>query len=182
MDRNNELNQYITIRYEHWVRYAKLHIRLSGLQIDPAEVVNEVLCSLLERNTDRLHRMMKARRDKATELDYFVMRVIKISIHSPRSPLRYRRGQHCTDNFDEYRVEKPQPDEAIDKNEIHELVGNILAEMNLPKRDVELFVWKFFDRKTISRWPGNEDRKDLYGIYNRIWKEIVRRVREKLTS
>ena len=73
------LNKYITTHYPQWVEYAAYHVRHSRLPIVPAEVVNDVLCTLLERDMAKLERLMNTRNKDGTELDFFVMRIIKIA-------------------------------------------------------------------------------------------------------
>lgn len=66
----NLLNRFITSHYPRWVEYAAYHVRMSRLPIDPAEVVNDVLCTLLERDTGKLERLMKTRNKDGRSGDF----------------------------------------------------------------------------------------------------------------
>ena len=74
---SENLNNYITKRYNRWLDYAMYHCRRSGLNLEPAEVLNDVLCQLLQRNPVKLERLLNERRDKYSRLDYLVLRVIR---------------------------------------------------------------------------------------------------------
>ena len=107
------LNDYISKRYDRWLDYATYHCHASGLSIEPAEVLNDVLCGLLSRSPLRLEMLMQCARDGYTELDFFVLSIIKRNIISPRSSFRYKRGQHCTYSVD-WSEEHPEPRVDID--------------------------------------------------------------------
>lgn len=179
MEDREKLDGYISKAYDRWVDYAKCHVRISKLQIAPEEVVNDVLCVLLERDAEKMERLMNISGNGGTELDFFVMRVIKINIYSPRSHVRYRRGPYFSASLDS-QAHVMEPDN--DPNEVHNLVGQILFEMKLSAREREIFAWKFFDGIPLSKWPGVESRGELYDIYNRIRKEVFVRVRKKLQA
>lgn len=168
----NKLHDYVTGAYDRWVAYATRYIRRSRLPIDPIEVVNDVLCSLLERDADRLTQMMSRDAGRFTELDIFVMRVIKTSIYSPQSPFRYRFRRHgmcvLSDNI---LATDDTPEWAnIDG---HELAQQTLLKLNTSEIERRVFVWKFLEGNRISKWPGPERKINLYRAYNRIVKKII---------
>lgn len=177
-----DLNTFITSHYPRWVEYATYHVRQSRLPVDPAEVVNDVLCTLLERDVAKLERLMNARNKDGTELDFFVMRIIKISIHSPRSPFRYQRGQTQTDRLEDnirtLSAEAPEFDQVDAYMQVRQ-VFDTLQVSGLSKR---IFVWRFFEGKSFAEWPGAESQKFLYDTFNRILLIISAKIRRKNAS
>ncbi len=168
----NILNDYITARYPKWVECAAYYIRLSRLEIDPAEVVNDVLCGQLESNSMRLTQLA----DK-NELDFFIRRIIKTNICSPRSPFRYKRGQHCTDRLGEQVRYITIESADFNHKEAYDTVLQTFNELQLTDISKQIFTWRFFEGHPFSEWPGPESQKFLYDTFNRILLIITAAVR-----
>lgn len=43
------VNNYITKRYERWLDYSLYHCGLAGIPDEATDVLNEVICSLLQK-------------------------------------------------------------------------------------------------------------------------------------
>lgn len=179
MDNDNKLHVYITQAYRRWVDYARHYIQRSKLPIEASEVVDEVLCALLERDVERLERMLGVPAKGGTELDFFIMRIIKTSIYSPRSPFRYQRGQHCTGRL-KYDVPMAETESDSGHDEVCTLVWQMLPALDATELEKRVFIWKFFDGNPISKWPGPENKRMLYRAYNRIFRKIASEVRCKI--
>lgn len=176
------LDTFITAHYAQWVEYAAYHVRQSRLAIEPAEVVNDVLCTLLERDVAKLERLMNARNKDGTELDFFVMRIIKISVHSPRSPFRYQRGQHCTDRLEDSIRTIPVLAPEFDQEDAYRQVKQVLEELQLSELSKRIFAWRVIEGKPFAEWPGKESQKFLYDTFNRILLIISAKIRRKNAS
>ena len=174
-----DLNTFITTNYPRWVKYAAYHIRLSRLPIDPAEVVNDVLCTLLVRDVLKLERLMKSRIKDVTELDFFVLRIIKVSIYSPRSPFRYQRGQHCTDRLENSIRTLSITVSEFEEEDAYTQVKQVFDSLQLSELSKRIFSWRVFDGKPFSEWPGTESKKFLYDTFNRILLIISAKIRRK---
>lgn len=177
MENTNNLHEYIAHAYGRWVEYAAYHVRQSRLPIDPAEVVNDVLCTLLERNASKLERLMNVRNKDGTELDFFVMRIIKISIYSPRSPFRYQRGQHCTDRLEDSIRTIPVLAPEFDQEDAYQQVKRTFDELQLSELSKRIFAWRVFEGKPFAEWPGAESQKFLYDTFNRVLLIISAKIR-----
>lgn len=178
----SDLNNFITTHYPQWVEYASWHIRHSRLLIDPAEVVNDILCTLLERDRQKLKRLMNARNKDGTELDFFVMRIIKISIHSPRSPFRYQRGQHCTDRLEDNIRTLSDEAPEFDQEDAYMQVRQVFDALQLSALSKRIFAWRFWEGKPFAEWSGPESQKFLYDTFNRILLIISAKIRRKNAS
>lgn len=177
---NNKLYDYIENTYDRWVNYASHYIQRSKLPINPSEVVNDVLCTLLERDVKKLEHLLIQPAKGGTELDFFIMRIIKTSIYSPRSPFRYQRGQHCTCHLNG-NVSAMESNLDSTATDIFSTAWIELTKMNVPEFEKKVFVWKFFDGNPISKWPGPESRRKLYHAYSRIFKQIVKAAKGKIS-
>lgn len=90
----NEILQYILFRYENWHDYAR-HVALvhhfEGWEDD---LLNDVICDLLQKDPDKLNELYTRRTKmyvngkQTTELDKFVLKMLKINASSPVAPFR----------------------------------------------------------------------------------------------
>ena len=60
------LNKYIKKRYDRWLDYAKYHCSLAGMSSEAIDVLNEVMCMLLQKPLEHLSRLMEAKQGKYT--------------------------------------------------------------------------------------------------------------------
>lgn len=177
------LNNYITNRYDRWLDYAAYHCRRSGLNLEPTEVLNDVLCQLLQRNPVKLERLLNERHDKYSRLDYLVLRVIRISVISPRSHVRYTKGQHCTRTVDwdlSGLSDVPATEsEDVDPDSRLREIRAAFDALDASPRSKEIFAWRFFEGKSFAQWPGPEPVRRLRRIYSRIFFEISCKIKVK---
>lgn len=177
---NNSVNDYINFRYGRWLEYAAYHIRVSKLSIEPAELLNNVMCFMLEGDTRYLSKLFESKKNGVTELDFFVLHIIKRNVYSPRSRARYVKGQHCTELVDmqtKANISSPE-DDGFDVVQAYETVRTTLDSLEVPQRDKEIFAWRFFERNVYKDWPGIERPKQLYDTYNRVLALITNIIRE----
>lgn len=178
----NEINEYITKRYDRWLDYAEYHCSHAGIPDEANDVLNEVLCSLLTKDPTFIIRLLHSKKNGYTELDFFVLRMIKLNACSPTSPYQSRYKVIPTDeNVDYSRIELPDEDEEqfdragdiLDK--VH-LVRNILDSINLSPLARRVFQYRFFEGGDFKEWPGKEDMRDLYEIYNKVQSFIRQKI------
>lgn len=173
------LNKYIQRRYERWLDYARYHCSHAGMEGEAVDVLNEVLAMLLEKPEDYTSTLLGARQGKYTELDFYVLQMIKLNVTSDTSPYRHKYKPIPVDeNVDWRRLnieDKDDPEE--DRNGYvcarFQEVRDILTELNLSERATLVFTWKFFAGESFADWPGLESRKELYAIYKKIFKIIL---------
>ena len=82
------VEKYIGRRYERWLDYAVYHCGLAGIPDEANDVLNEVLCSLLQKDDAKLQQLLSAKKNGCTELDFFVLKMIKLNVTSDTSPYR----------------------------------------------------------------------------------------------
>ena len=84
------VHESITARYHRWLDYAAYLFPGSGIEGEPGDLLGEVLCMLLEKEDAKLLALASTRKGIYTELDFYVLKMIKTNITSPTSPYRYR--------------------------------------------------------------------------------------------
>ena len=180
---STQVRQYINKRYDRWLDYAVYHCAHAGLADEAMDVLNEVLLSLCRKKNDDLERMLCARKNGYTELDFFVLRMIKLNATSDTSPYRSKYKPTPIDaNVDYTRIELEDiNEESIDKSIIivnqFNQVRDVLDSLDLSPKAKRIFEFKFFEDGNFSEWEGVETLKQLYEVYNKILELIKKKIR-----
>ncbi|NDV81351.1 hypothetical protein [Bacteroides sp. 51] len=174
------VNKYITLRYDRWLEHSRYHCRLAGIPEEGLDVLNEVLCSLLAKDDRLLIRLLQAKKNGYTELDFFVLRMIKLNATSPTSPYRNRYKAIPADyNADYTRLEiediydEPEDNTETLLTQFH-LVREVFEELDLSPLARKVFEYRFFNDQNFSDWTGSESLKELYEVYNGV-QELIRK-------
>ena len=171
---NPEINKYIEKRYNNWLDSAKYRCKVAGIPDDSLDVLQEVLCSLLQKDSEFLLGMLHRKKDDYTELDWFVIRMIELNATSPTSPYRQKtRKGNIDQNVDLKKLDIiDEPDEEQDiPGEIFSkinLVRKVYEELELSESSKRIFEYRFFLHEDFVDWPGKESQKYLYDTFNRI--------------
>ena len=174
------VNNYITKRYERWLDYSLYHCGLAGIPDEATDVLNEVICSLLQKKNRLLDKLLETRKNGYTELDFFVLKMIKLNASSPTSQYRSRyKPLPVDDNVDYSRLDiEDISDDSEDRNaEILEklhLVRETFESLDLGTVAARVFEFHFFQDGNFSEWKGPETLKQLYEIYNGV-QELIRK-------
>jgi len=176
------VEKYISKRYERWLDYASYHCGQAGMPGEACDVLNEVLCSLLQKDNSKLEQLLSTRKNGYTELDFFVLKMIKLNATSDTSPYRSKyKPMPVDDNVDYSRLEiEDVQEEVVDKNELllhrFQQVREVLDELDLAPLAKRIFEYRFFEDENFSGWPGKEPLKQLYEIYNGVLELIKRKI------
>ncbi len=168
------VNNYIAKRYDRWLDYASYHCGLVGISDEAHDVLNEVLCSLLQKSNRLLEKLLSTKKNGYTELDFFVLRMIKLNVTSPTSPYqsRYKRIP-ADDNADYSRMDiEDVPDNEIDTpgitlERMHQ-VREVFESLDLCPLAKKVFEYRFFQDGNFSEWEGSQSQKQLYEMYNKV--------------
>lgn len=169
-----EINDYITKRYRNWLDSAKYRCKMAGIPDEAEDVLQEVVCSLLQKDNALLVGMLNRKKDNYTELDWFVIRMIELNATSPTSPYRHktRRGNIDRDvDFQRLEIEDISDDETDKAGRIltqMDQVRLVYESMQLSESSKRIFEYRFFHHEDFADWPGKESQKFLYDTYNRI--------------
>ena len=174
------VNNYITKRYERWLDYSLYHCGLAGISDEATDVLNEVICSLLQKQSKLLDKLLDTKKNGYTELDFFVLKMIKLNASSPTSQYRSRyKPLPVDDNVDYSRLDiEDIPDDSVDRNaeildRLH-LVRDSFESLELGDLAAQVFEFHFFQDGNFSEWEGPETLKQLYEIYNGV-QELIRK-------
>jgi hypothetical protein len=173
---NAEINNYIKKRYPRWLDYAEYHTSQAGLQGESIDLLNEVLLSLLKKNEDSILKLLHSKNGQYCELDFYVLRSIKMNATSETAPYRFKnRNRMPIDvNVDFSRIEIEDIIESeIDKSheilEKHKTICKIVDRFDLNKIEKEVFHHAFILQEPISSHDKCDNlRKQLYASYSTI--------------
>lgn len=185
---NSLIDQYINKRYDRWLDYAKYHAALQGMEDESRDILNEVLLSVLQKDDKSLMDMYEKRKGGYSELDFFILRLIKLNATSMTSPYRskYKNFQRdyniecksISTNVEYENVEAclklsidfiEDTDEGYDKAAITlnrmNAIRLIFDNIKLDPWDKGVFEYRFFHGYSFSVFEL-KDHKSLYRSYN----------------
>lgn len=177
-----EIRKYIERRYERWLDYSSYHCSCAGIGDEATDVLNEVLCDLLQKPEMLLLGLYSKKSGQYTELDYFVLRMIKLNATSSTSPYRHKYKPIPVDAnicYSQIEIEDvvdddhDRPGDIVEKTRI---VRNIFDSLIISDFAKRVFSWRFFCGEKFSEWPGSETEKELFDVYYK----VVSMIKEKI--
>lgn len=181
-----ELKDYISKRYNRWFDYASFHCAQAGIVDQSNDVLNEVMISLLEKDSRKLERLYNTKKGQYRELDFFILRMIKLNIYSPTSPYQNKYKPIPANTDIDYRKlniidsEEEEVDRPAEILAQFNLVREIFDQLHLSSKAKHVFEHRFFQDCPFSEWRGTEGKKELYEIYNGVIKLIKRRIENRV--
>lgn len=155
-----EVRSYITKRYERWLDYSKYHCAMQGMAGEEVDVLNEVMLSLLKKPEEQLLDLYNKKHEQYRELDYYVLRMIKMNATSDTAPYRHLYRPIPKDdnvNYSHLEIEDLADDEEDRAGEIlrktriiNEAIEDI--EPYTDPLDIEAFYFRFFDGEPGANW------------------------------
>ncbi len=179
---STSIEKYISKRYERWLDYAIYHCSLNDMKDEAMDVLNEVLLSLCRKNNDELKRMLESKKNGYTELDFFVLRMIKLNATSDTSPYRSKYKPMPVDrNVDYTRIEIEDMQDAQEDTPTSifnrfEEIREVIVELDLSPLARKIFEYRFFCDESFSDWEGPESLKQMYEVYNGVLELIKRKI------
>lgn len=190
----HEVNKYINEHYSRWLDHAVYHCNRHGMPDEANDVLNEVLAYLLRKDEKELLKLLstKAKYGKFPNgepymvLDVYVLAGIKLNVTSETSPYqsKYKKFRNV-EEFDPSRFEEEveeyddndKPGEILKEMQLVRSAYEYLLSLGLPDIYREVFEWRFFNDRAIIDWPGDESKKELYDIYNKVKNLIKQKIR-----
>lgn len=177
---NIEIEKYINKRYARWNDYATYHCTQAGMPDECTDVLNEVLVSLLNKNEDDLLKLLNSKKNQYTELDFYVLRMIKFNATSNTAPYRARYKPLPVDRNVDYNqldiideVTENDDNSAYIYDRMTDL-RELIDDLYLGPNAMAIFEFKFFQDGDFKEWTGPETLKELYAIYSNI-RQLIRR-------
>ncbi len=180
---STEINNYISKRYDRWLDYAIYHCNRNGMADEAVDVLNEVLLSLLQKSDIMLRQLLSAKKKDYTDLDFFVLKMIKLNITSSTSPYQSKYKSLPSDENTDFDMLDEIEDRMTDQtdksgellDQIH-CIRNIFDSLDLSKLARRVFEFHFFQDGNFCDWPGEETQNQLYEIYNGVLELIKRKL------
>ena len=185
----SDVKTYINQRYPRYLDYAVYHCTCAGIGDEASDVLNEVLCNLFSKPIEKLQRLYEQKSTKCsyTELDFFILRMIKLNATSNTAPYRAKykpipRNENVCytqlDIEDAAYNEYDYPAKTLEKmNKVREIV----EELNLSEFAKSVFYFRFFEGEKFADWKGPENEKKLFDVYYDVVELIKERLSGKLT-
>ena len=176
---NALINQYIEKRYDRWHDYAVYHCGLNGMADEATDVLNEVVCSLLQKDSHKLDILLNTKKNGYCDLDFFVLKMIKLNASSDTSPYRSKYKRIPADDNVEYsrleiidEMNEQEDKPAITLNRM-DAIRLIFDNIELEPWDRAVFEYKFFQDNSFSAFE-KRDLRSLYRSYNYVTHVISR--------
>lgn len=169
-----EIKKYIKKRYDRWLDYASYHCGCAGMADEAHDVLNEVLLNLLQKPEQKITVLLNKKSGQYTELDYYVLRMIKLNATSDTSPYRHKYKKLPVDQNVEYsdlEIEDVTEDDYDIPGEIvrkTRIVREIFDNISVSDFARDVFTWRFFCGEKFSEWPGPESEKELFDVYYKV--------------
>jgi len=171
-----EVRNYITKRYDRWLDYSKYHCAMQGMTGEEVDLLNEVMISLLEKPEEKLLDLYSNKHKQYRELDYFVLRMIKMNATSDTAPYRHRYKALPIDeneNYSHLEIEDVSDDEEDRAGEIMRktlIVREAVDELEeyTDPLDIEAFFFRYFDGDPGHNWKETNPKL----CYDRSYKVL----------
>lgn len=173
------IHSYINKRYPYWLDYAKFHATQASLHDQAGDLLHTVLESLLRKDPEYLRDLYGKKKGLYTELDFFILRMIKLNAHSPLAPYRFKNRQVPQDaNSDPWKLNIT--DEEQEKETYNERMlrlmrrsREILDGLDIPQNEKDIFGYKFYGGSPLKSWPGSEAYSRVCLIYNQVCDKMM---------
>lgn len=179
---NETIRDYITIRYERWLDYARYKCSKAGIEGEENDVLHVVLCDILQKDEQLLMKLIltkKVQKSKIfSELDFFILKALDLNITSETSPYRYKNKCIPRANVELNRlkiVDETVPEFDMPAQILKEmrLINWVLKGLDLTESERRVFEFKFLHGNSLcGDWHGPETIKQRYHIYNEIESTI----------
>lgn len=176
-----EIENYVTKRYYRWLDYASYHCGLAGIEDEATDLLNEVMIMLLTKPQQDMEKLLKAKKNGYTELDFFVLKMIKLNATSVTAPYRSKNKPLPVDvNTDYTRLNIIDvPDDSIDRTGVTlwrmRVIRFIFDRLELSEFDRAVFEYHFFQDRKFIDWPKIDTLKNLYSSYN-YTRTVIQRI------
>ena len=179
------INDYVSKRYKSWLDYSRYYCRMAKMEGEECDVLNEVLLSLLQKDEQKLLKLLEQPKDGYTALDWFVIRMLNRNITSPSSPYRQKRiCRHIDRNVDysKMKIEDIKEQEEDRPAEICAKMNKVrsaIDEIPLSPRARQIFSFRFFCGENFKEWEGPESLARLYEVYNDVSVMVKDKINNK---
>lgn len=178
-----EIRKYIAERYPRWHEFVSYHAEQQKIADHASDILHEVLLSVILMPEHKTMRLFNAQGGDYRELDYFVLKMLRLNCISPTAPYRHKYRPVNTDISITTTLERSlsggaeyddqQVDTAGRQFKQWELIRIIGECLELKPAERDLFTHVFMSgEKVASIEDENLTRKRRYEITVQL-KEII---------
>lgn len=151
------IKMYVASRYPRFMDYARYHAEHAKIADEAGDVLNEVLLSLFSKDFEFLAKLYSTRRNGYTDLDFYVLNMLKINCYSMTSPYRNKNKPIPTADVDYQKLKIiDEPYEEIDQPAItlkqFRLVRYIFERLELTELERRVFHHGFILNNPASEF------------------------------
>ncbi len=177
------IDSYIIKCYNRWLDYARYHASLARIADQAEDILNTVLTSVLEKPQEKIESLLNKKSGQYTELDFYILRMIKLNAHSKTSPYRHKtKDVPHDDNTSPWDLEivdqaHDDMDPELGKLQRYQKAREILEELDIKEYEKQIFSWKFFEDNPLTKWPGGESYTATRMIFLKVKHMMVDRIK-----
>lgn len=152
------IKSYVSSRYPRFLDYSKYHATRAGIADEYIDILNEVMISLFCKDFGYLAKLYSTKRNNYTDLDFFVLQMVKLNVHSLTSPYRSKYKPIPSDpgvNYQRLKIIDEQ-DEETDKAAItlqkFRLIRDIFESLELTEEEKKVFEHGFILNNPVSEF------------------------------
>lgn len=182
----DELNKYITFRYQNWLDYATHMARVHRFEGWETDLLNDCLIELLKKDRELLLGLLSRKTRKivngkpTTELDKFFLKIMHLNAFSPVAPFRKNTLGNKIINRHKNRVETAKktelkghdiPDEDYNMeinnklDTMHACNINRLGNNGFDTAAIKIYTSHFIHCKPLKQYTESE-QEDIKQIRN----------------
>lgn len=168
------VNDYIASRYNNWMDYAKYHCEQAGITDQYTDILNEVYLMLADKGDEFVFKLYNSKKNQLRELDYYVLRMIKLNIQSPTSPYQAKYNKQKKDqNITIESVHIADEEDIDDETIFLQQIEHIYSKINFNKFENSVYNHIINEKRAVKDWEGEESHHIVYAAFRMI-KNVIR--------
>lgn len=173
-----EISDFLNSNYSSLLSYASRIIKATKVELDPSEVVNNVVIWLIDKRCERAEELYR-QAEQGVNLDRYMKCIIKSEITMPKSSTRYKRGGRYTSDIEsvEYMLLTNDIDSGVGDADTR--LYEALESVGVSETDLDIFLWRL-DGRPYAEHPSGRCKSSLSRIYARVKKKILPLLTETL--
>lgn len=149
-----KVHAYVDKHYSNWLNHSEWHCSKAGFPDEAVDVLNEVLLSLLQKDEEKLLKLLNTKakygkfsdKEPFTELDIYILTMIRLNVTSTTAPYhsRYKKKSPIDYEVDFSRLkiideEDESPDIAARTLKQMRLLRYVLRGIDVDDEDLQIF-------------------------------------------
>lgn len=166
---NKEIYDYTQSQYDKWLEITRRICQYYHAKDEAEDFLNEILVSVLQKDENKIIKLLHKKNEVYTDLDYYIIKMIKLNICSPKAPFQQKYGKNIPPINTSIPLHSLQVYDQ-DENDIDRinLIWNIFNKLDISDFDRDIFRFCYVENKKFTAWAGPESLCKLYGHLHKI--------------